>query len=90
MGSKNKKLKKFHVTYNKKAFLAPDSIRSMAVIHTKILKEGTAILRISDCNNSVRIWNDLNDKEEVKEMLKKTESLRDMLWDFQEELKLRL
>lgn len=89
--SKNKKKSKtLHVTYNQKKFLTPESIRSMAAVHAKILSDGTAILRVSDCNTSVRIWNDFNNKEEVKEMLLKVESLRDVLYDFQEEIKSRL
>ncbi len=89
--SKNKKKSKtLHLTFNKKEFLAPESIRSMAAVHTKILADGTAILRVSDCNTSVRIWNDFNNKEEIKEMLLKVESLRDALYDFQEEIKSRL
>ena len=85
-----KKSKTLHVTYNQKEFLAPESIRSMAAVHAKILSDGTAILRVSDCNTSVRIWNDFNNKEEIKEMLLKVESLRDALYDFQEEIKSRL
>ena len=85
-----KKSKTLHLTFNKKEFLAPESIRSMAAVHTKILADGTAILRVSDCNTSVRIWNDFNNKEEIKEMLLKVESLRDALYDFQEEIKSRL
>ena len=85
-----KKSKTLHVTYNQKKFLAPESIRSMAAVHAKILSDGTAILRVSDCNTSVRIWNDFNNKEEIKEMLLKVESLRDALYDFQEEIKSRL
>lgn len=87
---KKKKSKSFHVTYNKKAFLAPDSIRSKAAIHTKILNDGTAIVRISDCNTSIRIWNDFNSKEEKQEMLEKVQTLQVYLHDFGEEIKLRL
>ena len=89
--SKNKKKSKtLHLTFNKKEFLAPESIRSMAAVHTKILADGTAILRVSDCNTSVRIWNDFNNKEEVKEMLLKVVNLRAILWDFEQEIKSRL
>ena len=38
-----KKSKTLHLTFNKKEFLAPESIRSMAAVHTKILADGTAI-----------------------------------------------
>lgn len=90
MNKKNKKPKKVHVTYNKKMFLAPDSILSMSAIHTKIKADGIAILRISDCNHSVRIWNNLNNKNEVLEMLTKVSNLEGVLSEFREELKLKL
>ena len=85
-----KKSKTLHLTFNKKEFLAPESIRSMAAVHTKILADGTAILRVSDCNTSVRIWNDFNNKEEIKEVLLKVVNLRALLWDFEQEIKSRL
>jgi hypothetical protein len=90
MSKKIKKKKKVHVTYNKKVFLAPDSILSMSAIHTKILSDGTAILRISDCNNSVRIWNDLNDKDQVKEMVTKITSIQNTLEEFKKGVKIKL
>ena len=85
-----KKSKPLHGTYNKKGFLAPNSIRSMAVVHTKILKDGTAILRISDCNNSIRIWNDFNNPEEKKEMLSKVDNLIENLQAFRVDIKSRI
>jgi hypothetical protein len=85
-----KKSKPLHVTYNQKGFLAPNSIRSMAVVHTKILKDGIAIVRISDCNNSIRIWNDFNDAEEKKEMLSKVDNLIDNLQAFRVNIKSRI
>lgn len=89
--SKNKKKALIqHVTYNQKAFLAPNSIRSMAAVHAKILKDGTAILKISDCNTSIRIWNDFNDLEEKKEMLIKIDNLVNNLLSFRTEIKSRI
>lgn len=89
-----KKLKKFknvqHATYNKKAFLAPASINSMAAIFTKIHKDGTAVIRISDCHNSIKLWNDLNDEFQVHEMLQKAHILITMITDFRDEVKLKL
>lgn len=78
--------KREHVTYNKKVFLAPESINSMAAIFTKIYKDGTAIIRISDCNNTIKLWNDLNERKQVDEMLTKIDSLREMLWEFRREV----
>lgn len=91
MGKKNKKSKKVtHATYNKKAFLAPASLLSMAVIHTKIKPCGEGQIRISDCNNTIKIWNDLNDKSQVHEMLQKANLLISMLVDFRDEVKIKL
>lgn len=90
MGKKLKKIKKTkHATYNKKAFLAPDSILSMAAIHAKIKDDGEAILRISDCNTSVRIWNNFNIEEQKTEMLQKIGTLISSLQDFETEIKIR-
>lgn len=75
-----------HVTYNVKEFLASDSIRSMSAVHTKIYKDGTAIVRISDCHNSIKIWNDLNDREEVVEMAEKVTQLIEVLSQFEKEI----
>jgi len=80
---------KTHVTYNKKCFLAPDSINSMAVIFTKIYKDGTAIIRISDCNNTIKLWNDMNDKKQIDEMLTKIDSMLGMLTDFRNEVQFK-
>lgn len=87
MRKKDKKKKSLlHVTYNQKSFLAPKSILSIDAIHAKIKDDGTAIVRISDCNNSVRIWNDFNTKEGKLEMLEKLEMLIDQLYDFKKEV----
>lgn len=90
MSKKDKKKKSLlHLTYNQKAFLAPKSILSMAAIHAKIKDDGTAILRISDCNNSVRIWNDFNNKEEKIEMIEKVDMLINQLTYFRAEVMTR-
>lgn len=85
MAKKSKK-SKVHVTYNQKAFLAPKSILSMAAIHAKIKPDGTAIVRISDCNQSIRIWNDFNKKEEKIEMIEKVDMLINQLTHFRAEV----
>lgn len=91
--SKKKKPKlkpKVHVTYNRKIFLAPDSIHSMAAIFTKIYKSGIAIIRISDCNKTIKLWNDLNDPEQVKEFLLKINNIQNELELIKQEVKLKL
>ena len=89
MPKDKKKKALFHVSYNKKKFLAPDSILSMAAIHTKIKHNGEASIRISDCNRSIKIWNDLNDKNQTKEMLLKLDSLISVLSDFRKEVEIK-
>jgi hypothetical protein len=86
---KKKKSKSEHVTYNQKNFLAPKSINSMAAIHCKIKKEGTAIVRISDCNHSVRLWNDFNNPKEKEEMIDKIDMLILELDSFKREIQSR-
>lgn len=85
-----KKKSKVHVSYNRKKFLAPDSILSMAAIHTKIKPDGEASIRISDCNRSIKIWNDLNDKKQTKEMITKIESLITGLTEFKKEVEIKI
>lgn len=89
MGTKDKK-SLMHASYNKKVFLAPNIITSMAVIHTKIKPCGEAQIRISDCNSSIKLWNDLNDKSQAAEMLQKVETLLSNLEAFRDELKIKL
>jgi len=82
--------KKSHVTYNKKSFLAPESIHSMAAIFTKIYPDGIAIIRISDCNQTIKLWNDLNDKDQVKEMVTKITNIQNALEEFKKEVEIKL
>lgn len=62
----------------------------MAVIHTKIKPCGEAQIRISDCNNTIKLWNDLNDQNQVKEMLEKTDNIIQALESFREEVAIKL
>ena len=54
--------------YNKKEFLSPNSIWSMAAFHAAIHDDGICILRISDCKNSIKIWNDFNEPSQIIDM----------------------
>jgi len=58
----------------------------MAAIHTKIKPDGTAIVRISDCNQCVRIWNDLNTTEGKLELIEKIDMINNQLNHFKAEL----
>lgn len=62
-------------TYNQKAFLLPDCIRSMAAYHGKVKQDGVAVFRIHDCETGIRLWNDLTDPEEVPEFIAKLRTL---------------
>ncbi|WP_162143865.1 hypothetical protein [Chryseobacterium daeguense] len=59
------------MSYNKKSFIAPDSIDSMSAIHCKIYEDGKAIARLSDCHGSIRWHNQINNPEGKKEMIEK-------------------
>ncbi len=68
--------------YNKKAFLAPDSIDSMAAYHAKIKSDGVYLFRIHDCLTSVRLHGDLTDPVQVKEAVEKLMNLSRAALDF--------
>jgi hypothetical protein len=65
---------------NTKKFLAKDSINSMSAIHCKIVSDNIsdkrAVIRISDCHNSIKLHNDLNKPEEVQEFIEKINVMR--------------
>jgi hypothetical protein len=67
--------KAFHDVYNRKGFLAPTSIRSMASFHAKIFPDGSYMFRIHDCNSGIRLRGDLNRCEEIEEAVQKLISL---------------
>jgi hypothetical protein len=89
---KNKKKKRslIHLIYNQKTFLAPMSINSLSAIHCKINQDGIAKVTISDCNNSIRIWNDFNTNVGKEEMLEKVETLLIQIRDFKSEIQNRI
>ena len=62
-------------TYNQKNFLLPDSPRSMASYHAKVMEDGIMKLTIHDCKGSIQLHNDLNNPEEVPEAIQKLENL---------------
>jgi hypothetical protein len=63
------------VTYNKKGFLSPDSILSMAAYHAKVMENGEYMFRIHDCNGGVRLRGNITDPEQVTEAIKKLRCL---------------
>jgi len=61
--------------YNIKNFILPDSHRSMACYHAKVMEDGIMKLTIHDCKRSVQLKNDLNNPEEVSEAIDKLNNL---------------
>lgn len=78
-----------HEEYNKKAFLVPGSILSMAAYHAKIFKDGTYMFRIHDCNTGIRLRGDLNKREELMEAIDKMKVLEEALRDLRLHLELK-
>mgnify|MGYP007071565100 CR=1 FL=1 len=64
--------------WDKKEFLVQDSILSMAAYHAKIKSEPNSQyqLRISDCNNTIKLWGNINSLEDIKEGMEKLETLK--------------
>jgi len=60
--------------YNEKSFLLPDSHRSMACYHAKVI-DNVMKITIHDCKGSIQLHNDLSNPEEVREALEKLEVL---------------
>lgn len=70
-------------TYNKKAFLLPDSINSCALFHAKVFPDGKYIFRIHDCITGIRLSGDLNTPENIQEAKIKTRALIEGLKEFE-------
>ena len=62
-------------TYNKKGFLAPDSIRSMSAYHAKIKDDGEYTFRLHDCIGGIRILGNVVERKEAEEAVLKLETL---------------
>lgn len=62
-------------TYNRKAFLHPNSHRTMASCHAKVMEDDIMKLTIHDCKGSIQLWNDLKDPDQIQEAFEKLENL---------------
>lgn len=62
-------------TYNIKKFLLPDSPRSMASFHAKVMEDGIMKLTMHDCKGSIQLHNNLNNPDEIKESIEKLRNL---------------
>ncbi|MFV5697783.1 hypothetical protein ACM55H_05390 [Flavobacterium sp. ZT3R17] len=47
-------------------------------------------MRISDCNQTIKLWNDLNDKDQVKEMVVKITNIQNALDEFKKAVEIKL
>lgn len=61
--------------YNRKNFILPDSHRSMASYHAKVMEDGIMKLTIHDCKRSIQFKNNLNNPDEVSEAIDKLNNL---------------
>jgi len=78
-----------HQEYNKKAFLLPTSINSLACYHAKIDKEGIYKFSLHDCNGGIRLRGDLNKHVDLVEAIDKFKALEDALREFRLHLELK-
>lgn len=70
--------------HNSKKFLLPDSPRSMASYHAKVMEDGIMKLTIHDCKGSIQLWNNLNNPEEVIEAINKLSALTSGIIELQD------
>jgi hypothetical protein len=61
--------------YNRKGFLLPKSIKSMAAYRAKVMPDGKYLFRIHDCNTGIRLTGDLNDERDIREAVEKLDCL---------------
>ncbi|ROI03691.1 hypothetical protein EGI16_10790 [Chryseobacterium sp. G0240] len=76
------KVNSTNMKYNKKSFIAPNSIDSMSAIHCKIYTDGKAIARLSDCHGSIRWHNQITNPHEKEEMIEKLDNVINELKTF--------
>jgi hypothetical protein len=68
--------------YNRKGFLCPESIHSMAAFHAKIYENGEYRFRIHDCLTSIRLIGKLETEQDFAEAVLKCDNLAKALYDF--------
>lgn len=62
------------MSLNNKNFLSK-SINSSSMIHSKIKDNNIVSIRISDCNKTIRLWNNLNNEGELNDMIDKIDNI---------------
>ena len=73
--------------YNKKAFLLPNSIRSMAAYHAKLYPTGRYVFHIHDCHTGIRLTGQLDNREDFVEASEKAKALASGLVRFSMHIK---
>ena len=68
--------------YNRKGFLLPDSIHSMAAYHAKIYEDGNYRFRIHDCLTSIRLIGKLETEQDFLDAFNKATNLALALTEF--------
>ncbi len=68
--------------YNKKAFLLPDSINSMAAYHAKLFADGRYMFRIHDCNTGIRLIGELKEEQDFIDAFEKLTALTTACFEF--------
>jgi hypothetical protein len=68
--------------YNRKAFLLPDSIHSMAAFQAKLFPDGKYIFRIHDCLSGIRLTGELKEEQDFIDAFDKAAALSLALFEF--------
>lgn len=66
--------------FNQKFFLLPGSITSMAAVHIKVYNNPQRKeyqMRISDCNNAIKLWGGISTYDELEDGIQKLSNLID-------------
>ncbi len=76
---------------NKKEFLAKDAVFSTSAIHSKMYQEKLGSrpklqLRVSDCNNAIRLWNYCDTDEDREEFVEKIDTMLKHLSKFRRKI----
>ena len=61
--------------YNRKGFLLPDSIHSMAAYHAKLFDDGKYIFRVHDCITGIRLTGQLETENDYDDAILKLREL---------------
>lgn len=77
----------FKKEFNKKIFLAPTAIESMAAAHAKIyVNRNQYQLRISDCNSAIKLWGDIRTQRDKKIAIEKLDNLAKIALELKQEI----